>query len=367
MSSGEFATKVVIERSILPGAERDDMPQRFATVYVDGDEYTVLAPPKAIGDAIDWLDHCLVCTPSADTPGADEAAEASYAVYVIKHVKEELERRQQKSRAKHSDLNLAEAYYHVILAVANESEREVRFDLQFAKLNEIFVAPYRNGSPIWINGRAVPTEALQRIQVFSTPYPSSEFKQDWTKFIAKNGNPEWYASEQNVRDVTDEFFTSRVINDASSLSGKVELLCFRFPIVALQLRERHGDRTPLTMTDEYDVQDLFHALLRIFFDDVRPEEVTPSYAGKSARMDFLLPVERTVLEVKKTRAALGKAEVGSQLIEDIARYKQHPGCKRLICFVYDPENRIQNPRGLEGDLSKMHDGLDVKVIISSQR
>ena len=53
--------------------------------------------------------------------------------------------------------------------------------------------------------------------------------------------------------------------------------------------------------DEYDVQDLLNALLRLNFDDVRPEEYTPSYAGSSTRVDFLLKKEKIVIEVKKTR------------------------------------------------------------------
>ena len=140
-------------------------------------------------------------------------------------------------------------------------------------------------------------------------------------------------------------------------------LCIRFHEVAKQLRIRHGNRTIFDIQDEYDVQDLMHALLRVFFEDVRHEEWTPSYAGGAARMDFLLPDEQTVLEVKKTRNGLGSKEIGEQLIIDIARYQQHPKCKQLICFVYDPDGRTSNARGLEKDLSKMHGGLRVEVLV----
>ena len=52
-------------------------------------------------------------------------------------------------------------------------------------------------------------------------------------------------------------------------------LCFRFHEVAKQLRISRANRTTVDIQDEYDVQDLMHALLRIFFDDVRDEEWTP--------------------------------------------------------------------------------------------
>lgn len=44
----------------------------------------------------------------------------------------------------------------------------------------------------------------------------------------------------------------------------------RFHRTARQILERHADRDTLKIKDEYDVQDLVHALLLLFFDDVRP-------------------------------------------------------------------------------------------------
>jgi hypothetical protein len=52
------------------------------------------------------------------------------------------------------------------------------------------------------------------------------------------------------------------------------------------------------------------------------------------------------------------------LIIDIGRYKKHPGCRTLVCFVYDPEFRIGNPAELEDDLSGQQDTMDVRVVVS---
>lgn len=131
-----------------------------------------------------------------------------------------------------------------------------------------------------------------------------------------------------------------------------------------QLKYRYNQRPTIEITDEYDVQDLLHALLKLHFKDVRAEEYTPSYAGSSTRMDFLLKEEKIVIEVKKTRERLADKEVGQQLILDAAHYASHPGCKELICFVYDPENRVKNPRGLEKDISERStDSLKVTLLI----
>ena len=143
----------------------------------------------------------------------------------------------------------------------------------------------------------------------------------------------------------------------------IEQICLRFHLVARQLRSRHGGRPTLDTQDEYDVQDLMHSLLHIHFEDVRAEEYTPSYAGKSSRMDFLLKREAIVIELKMTRAGLGPKELSTQLIEDIERYKTHPSCQALVCFVYDPTGLIPNPRGIESDLKRDDSPFPVRVLI----
>jgi hypothetical protein len=141
-------------------------------------------------------------------------------------------------------------------------------------------------------------------------------------------------------------------------------ICKSFHAVARQLRQRHSNRPTLEITDEYDVQDLFHALLKMFFQNVHSEEYTPNYAGGCSRVDFLLPDEKIMIELKKTRSGLGSKEVGNQLMIDITRYKKHPDYKNLICFVYDPEGVIGNPVGLEKDLNHLsNDEVNIITLI----
>ena len=84
----------------------------------------------------------------------------------------------------------------------------------------------------------------------------------------------------------------------------LKLICTRFHKIAKQLQDRHNSRETLKIKDEYDVQDLFHSLLQLYFEDIRPEEWTPNYAGGSLRMDFLLKQEQIVIEIKKPEKAL---------------------------------------------------------------
>jgi hypothetical protein len=153
--------------------------------------------------------------------------------------------------------------------------------------------------------------------------------------------------------------------EGSSDIALIERVLRRFHLVARQLRHRHGDRDGIEIKDEYDVQDLLQAILRGLFDDVRSEEYTPSYAGGSSRVDFLLKSQKIAIEVKLASASLRDKQIGDQLIVDIGRYQSHPDCRRLICFVYDPAGNLRNPSGLEADLSRAVGKLEVKVIIVS--
>lgn len=146
----------------------------------------------------------------------------------------------------------------------------------------------------------------------------------------------------------------------------VEQICRRFHQCALQLLTRHDSRDTLKIKDEYDVQDLLHSLLKLHFEDVRAEEWTPSYAGSSNRMDFLLKKERVVVEAKMTRKNLGQKEVAKQLTEDIAWYRKHPDCGALVCFVYDPGHFCTNAVALEGDVPRSSPEFPVKVVVGPQ-
>lgn len=132
---------------------------------------------------------------------------------------------------------------------------------------------------------------------------------------------------------------------------------------ARQIKRRYDNRTTIEIKDEYDAQDLLHSILRAFFDDVRPEEYTPSYAGSSSRVDFLLKKEKTVVEVKFASQRLKEKEIGNQLIIDIKKYQTHPDCEQLYCLVYDPNGEIHNPVGLENDLSGKHNKIEVRVLV----
>jgi hypothetical protein len=129
------------------------------------------------------------------------------------------------------------------------------------------------------------------------------------------------------------------------------------------LTHRRKGFQPLSFGNEYDVQDLLHALLRPWISDIRPEEFTPGYAGTSTRMDFLLPAHALIIETKIVRDRAHAKRIGDELIIDIEHYRRHPDCKRLWCVVYDPDQLITNAQGLKDDLEGSRSSNDAQVVV----
>ena len=161
--------------------------------------------------------------------------------------------------------------------------------------------------------------------------------------------------------------TSSKIDKPSSVEEPLLVLLRGLRRAMHPLTHRRKGAQCLWLESEYDTQDLLHALLRPWVADIRPEEFTPSYAGTSTRMDFLLPAHALVIEVKFVRDRSHGRKIGDELIIDIGHYRRHPGCNTLWCVIYDPNHFLQNGEGLAADLSgerSMPDGkVNIKVLV----
>lgn len=202
------------------------------------------------------------------------------------------------------------------------------------------------------NTLAVRSESLvQSLLAISAPA--------WPKHL-KESLKQW----EDVQDGGENDNENRIETEDNS-SDLIQLLR-KFPKVARQLEKRYNGRNTLKINDEYDVQDLLHALLWLFYDDVREEEYSPSHGGYSSRIDFLLKNDTIGVEVKIANENHSQKNIKKELAEDKEHYRSHPDCETLICFVYDPELVIQNPTGFEQDISETTENLSTIVVVSPQ-
>jgi hypothetical protein len=127
---------------------------------------------------------------------------------------------------------------------------------------------------------------------------------------------------------------------------------------------RRKGKNPYIVEDEYDVQDLFYAMLLPALPDLEPEDPTIKHAGSSKKIDFVSRQGRIGVEIKYVRSEQTDKDIEKDLKVDIESYHIHPACKTLIIFIYDPRHRILEPRILERDLSgsRSFDGRAVELI-----
>ncbi|MBH0182980.1 MAG: hypothetical protein HP490_15235 [Nitrospira sp.] len=144
----------------------------------------------------------------------------------------------------------------------------------------------------------------------------------------------------------------------------VRKVCLRLHAVARQLRLRKDSRPTVEIEDDYDLQDLLRALLKMEFDEVGTDEWTPPYAGSLPRTTILLNREQIAIVAKKTRSGMTTKDIAEQVSTDSAFYSARNKCTTLFCFVYDPEGRIGSPKRLETDLTRISDRYNVEVLVA---
>jgi REase_DpnII-MboI len=149
----------------------------------------------------------------------------------------------------------------------------------------------------------------------------------------------------------------------SDVRGLLETLIKGLRRAMYPLTNRRKGAQSLQFSTEYDVQDLLHALLRPWVGDIRPEEFTPSYAGSSTRMDFLLPKYKIVIELKFVRDRQHGKKIGDEITIDIEHYRRHPDCSELWCVVFDPDHLLVNAEGLKTDLEGEKSSKDGSISV----
>ena len=144
----------------------------------------------------------------------------------------------------------------------------------------------------------------------------------------------------------------------------IRKVCQRFHAVVRQLRLRKDYRPTIEVDDEYDLQDLLCALLKVEFDEVATDEWIPPYTGGASRTTLLVDRDQIAIVAKKTVPGLTTKELTDQVLADAAHYRTQGRCSTLFCFVYDPEGRIGSPKRLETTLTSVSEHCRIEVLVA---
>jgi sugar/nucleoside kinase (ribokinase family) len=107
---------------------------------------------------------------------------------------------------------------------------------------------------------------------------------------------------------------------------------------------RQRKRKSWPLDDEYDCQDLLHAVLLTHFEDVQPEVASSSSLGSGSRIDFLCAAERVGIEVKFLRSKAELHGMTDALLADMVRYRSLPGCDSIVIAIFDAARVLYSNR-----------------------
>lgn len=139
----------------------------------------------------------------------------------------------------------------------------------------------------------------------------------------------------------------------SALEGVLAVID-NFPASSAVLSTRQRARPPFVVGDEYDVQDLFHAVVLPVVPDIVPEDPAPKVAGKSTRLDFTSKRTRLGFELKHVKSEAHAKDVRQEILLDERTYQEHPYVETVVVFVHDPHCYIplSARASFEADLTK---------------
>lgn len=224
--------------------------------------------------------------------------------------------------------------------------------------------PQAYSSPEELHGRFIAYLQMARAQADQAQALSAALGAEWPSEIE-------YANEisNQVADAIKYALTLSNLHPVPRTTmEKLLHIASALPKVAKQLTRRRQDkkvpRPTININDEYDVQDLLHSLLLIEFSDIRNEEWTPSFAGASKRIDFLLHDEKIVIEVKKVRSNQTQSDVVNDLVVDITTYRSHPKADHLVCVVWDVTNILSNAVALKKDLEDSSNNFVTVIVLN---
>jgi hypothetical protein len=155
--------------------------------------------------------------------------------------------------------------------------------------------------------------------------------------------------------ILDAFIASPIHSLArrSALDGVLAIID-AFPNSSSVLAERKRSRLPFKINDEYDVQDLFFALVLPVVPDIVAEDPAPKVAGHSTRLDFTSKATRLGFEINHVKSKAHAAKVREEIILDERTYQEHPYIDTVVAFVSDPNQEIplHERTAFEADLSQ---------------
>jgi hypothetical protein len=243
------------------------------------------------------------------------------------------------------DPDYPDKYWHLLVALPGpkkEVRQGIRNDLTFTELKREVIDPWKAGRHFTVSGVVVADKKLvSEIRIVQTQRPVQIYADEHYASLAAAGilsiSDGRLAAFSNGADYTNQllFATDQVSAPAPSVALLLQI-CERLPQAARFLASRREGKQPYKIVDEYDVQDLLHAVIRAYFKYSVDEEPLGKVGGaRSARADLAIPDLNTLIEVKYVRGPSDQQRIIKEFAEDLLLYTAWAPLETFIYVVYN--------------------------------
>lgn len=250
-------------------------------------------------------------------------------------------------------------YWHCLIELkrvgAQKPDSSVINDMTFEQLKTQILTPWLANKRFVANGLVVSNVSeIQSIKISHTTQSQAIIAQQYNQRTYANGIADMVTDRTLLpfgqgTDFTHQLLFSQDVapHDSSQVSLVLEL-CKRLKKSASIITNRtRKDKVSYTINDEYDVQDLLHALIRGFIKYSVQEDPISKLAGvKSSRADISIEELGVLIEIKYVRSPDDQKKIVSDYSQDLLLYTRWPHLRTLIFLVYNSDD-LSDPEALE--------------------
>jgi hypothetical protein len=251
-------------------------------------------------------------------------------------------------------MDYPQKYWHCSVNLLGQTSSSIVNDLSIDELRTQIVEPWHRNVKFPVSGLVIPNrEKVERIKITHTLRPLQHFIDEKNARDAANGVADMATNRRLLpifrgTDFTHELLFAELGEDAPEPEvGLVLQLCQRLPSAARILGKRQHGKPTYEITDEYDVQDLLHAVLRAYLKySVHEEPLAKVGGSRSGRADVAIEELGAIIEVKFVRGPSDQQRVVDEYSNDLLLYTKWPHLKHFIYVIYN-SNDLRDPEALD--------------------
>lgn len=251
---------------------------------------------------------------------------------------------------------LPDRHWHCSVAIGTgkmDTQRAVVNDLTKDQLRAEIVEPWHQGKSFVVAGTVVKERtAVSEIRISRTEQPKRYYADEHEARMRASGIAD-FATNRSLLPMSrgTDFTHELLFKDMRNAAGPdVELLlrlCQRLPEAARVLGARKRGRPKFKLGDEYDAQDLLHALVRSAFKyAVTEEPIGKVGGGPSSRADLALEDLGVIVELKFARGPGDQDRMVKELAEDLLLYTKWAPLQTFIYVIVNSRD-LRDAEALE--------------------